>query len=422
MTNKLFRDKAIDAQKSKWIGEVILIRPFSFTVLTIVVAIFTVLLVSFIFFGSYTKRTSVKGLLIPNTGLIRVYSAEGGTVSEKFVKEGQLVEKGTPLITLKMTRYNSTGNYNESVQKQIELKKQSLDTEKNKLKDLHLNNVQQLNAEIQSIRLDLIKLDGLIAEQRQRLALAQENAHRYRDLKDKEYISIEEYQLKQDNYISLKVALQSYEREKNTKQAELENKILAQQGLASKLESELTLVDRQLASNQQEFLENKARDSLLLQANATGKIASINAEVGQFISPNIPVMNIVPTPSYLEAHLFVPSSAIGFIRTGQTVKLRFQAYPYQKFGQGEGVIHSISATTMNPQELTNLGELSQGVTFNQSEPVYLVKVKLEQQFVKAYGESKPLKVGMAFDADIMQEKRKLYEWVLEPLYSITGKI
>ncbi|SEL85334.1 HlyD family secretion protein [Acinetobacter sp. DSM 11652] len=422
MTNKLFRDKAIDAQKSKWIGEVILIRPFSFTVLTIVVAIFTVLLVSFIFFGSYTKRTSVKGLLIPNTGLIRVYSAEGGTVSEKFVKEGQLVEKGTPLITLKMTRYNSTGNYNESVQQQIELKKQSLDTEKNKLKDLHLNNVQQLNAEIQSIRLDLIKLDGLIAEQRQRLALAQENAHRYRDLKDKEYISIEEYQLKQDNYISLKVALQSYEREKNTKQAELENKLLAQQGLASKLESELTLVDRQLASNQQEFLENKARDSLLLQANATGKIASINAEVGQFISPNIPVMNIVPTPSYLEAHLFVSSSAIGFIRTGQTVKLRFQAYPYQKFGQGEGVIHSISATTMNPQELTNLGELSQGVTFNQSEPVYLVKVKLEQQFVKAYGESKPLKVGMAFDADIMQEKRKLYEWVLEPLYSITGKI
>ena len=422
MTNKLFRDKAIDAQKSKWIGEVILIRPFSFTVLTIVVAIFTVLLVSFIFFGSYTKRTSVKGLLIPNTGLIRVYSAEGGTVSEKFVKEGQLVEKGTPLIALKMTRYNSTGNYNESVQQQIKLKKQSLDTEKNKLKDLHLNSVQQLNAEIQSIRLDLIKLDGLIAEQSQRLALAQENAHRYRDLKDKEYISIEEYQLKQDNYISLKVALQSYEREKNTKQAELENKLLAQQGLASKLESELTLVDRQLASNQQEFLENKARDSLLLQANATGKIASINAEVGQFISPNIPVMNIVPTPSYLEAHLFVPSSAIGFIRTGQTVKLRFQAYPYQKFGQGEGVIHSISATTMNPQELTNLGELSQGVTLNQSEPVYLVKVKLEQQFVKAYGESKPLKVGMAFDADIMQEKRKLYEWVLEPLYSITGKI
>ena len=77
---------------------------------------------------------------------------------------------------------------------------------------------------------------------------------------------------------------------------------------------------------------------------------------------------------------------------------------------------------MNPQQLTNFGEFSQGMSLNQNEPVYLVKVTLNQQTVKAYGESKPLKVGMAFDADIMQEKRKLYEWVLEPLYSITGKI
>ena len=422
MKNKLFRDKAIDAQKSKWIGETILIRPFSFTILTLIVAIFSLMLLSFIFFGSYTKRTSVNGLLIPDTGLIRVYSAEGGNISEKFVKEGQLVQKGAPLIALTMTRYSRSGNYSESVEQQIELKKQSLDTEKNKLKDMHINNVQQVNSEIQSIRLDLNKLDGLISEQRQRLKIAQENANRYRDLKNKEYISVEEYQLKQDNYMSLKVALQSYEREKINKQAEYENKLLTLQGLSSKLDNDLTLVDRQLAVNQQELLENKARDSLVLQANTTGEIASINAEVGQFISPNIPIMNIVPKPSYLEAHLFVPSSAIGFIRRGQAVKLRFQAYPYQKFGQGQGKIISISATTLNPQELTNLGELSQGMSFSQNEPVYLVKVQLDKQFVKAYGETKPLKVGMAFDADIMQEKRKLYEWVLEPLFSITGKI
>lgn len=422
MTKKLFRDKAIDAQKSKWIGEVILIRPFSFTVLTICVVIFILMLLSFIFFGSYTKRTSVKGLLIPNTGLIRVYSSEGGTVSEKFVKDGQSVQKGAPLLALKMTRYNSSGNYNESVEQQIQLKKQSLETEKDKLKDLHVNSAQQLDAEVQSLHLDLNKLDGLIAEQRQRLALAQENVNRYRDLKDKEYISVEEFQLKQDNYMSQKVTLQSYEREKISKQSELANKQLVQKSLGSKLDNELSMLDRQIAANQQESLENKARDSLILQANSAGHIASINAEVGQFISPNIPVMNIVPSPSHLEAHLFVPSAAIGFIRIGQPVKLRFQAYPYQKFGQGQGKITSISATTMNPQQLTNFGEFSQGMSLNQNEPVYLVKVTLNQQTVKAYGESKPLKVGMAFDADIMQEKRKLYEWVLEPLYSITGKI
>ena len=42
--------------------------------------------------------------------------------------------------------------------------------------------------------------------------------------------------------------------------------------------------------------------------------------------------------------------------------------------------------------------------------------------MQAYGEVYPFKAGMTFDADIMQEERKLYEWVLEPLYSIKGKL
>lgn len=422
MTKKLFRDKAIDAQKSKWIGEVILVRPFSFAVLTLFVAIFTLMLLAFIFFGSYTKRTTVQGLLIPNTGLIRVYSSEGGTVHRKYVKDGQLVQKGQPLYALKMTRYSSSGNFNDSLDQQIQLKKQTLNNEKDKIRDLNLNNQQQLTSEIQSLQLEISKLDALIREQQQRLSLAQENVNRYQDLKNKDYISVEEFQMKQDAFMSQKVTLQSYEREKIVKQSELSNKRLIQQSLSSKLENDLGLVDRQLASTQQESLENRARDGLILKANATGRVASSNAEVGQFIQPNLPILSIVPEPSHLEAHLFVPSNAIGFVEVGQPVKLRLQAYPYQKFGQGQGKVKSISASTLNPQELVNLGEFNQSLASNQNQAVYLVKVELDQQTVTAYGMTKPLKVGMAFDADIMQEKRKLYEWVLEPLYSITGKL
>lgn len=422
MSKKLFRDQALEAQKSKWIGEVILIRPFSFTILTLFVVIFTLILLAFIFLGSYTKRTTVQGLLMPNTGVIRVYSSEGGTVSRKYVKDGELVKTGQPLFALKMTRYSSSGNYNESINQQIQLKKLSLDTEKNKIKDLHSNNQQQLTSEIQSLNLEINTLNSLIQEQKQRVNLAQENVNRYRELRDKDYISVEEYQLKQDAFMSQKLNLQSYERDKISKEAELANKRLVLQSLNSKLDNDLGLVDRQMASTQQESIENKARDGLILKANANGRIASSSAEVGQFIAANLPIMSIVPEPSYLQAYLLVPSHAIGFIQVGQQVKLRFQAYPYQKFGQGVGEVISISENTLNPQDLVNLGEFGQNISAEQNQPVYLVKVKLSQQTVKAYGENKALKVGMAFDADVMQEKRKLYEWVLEPLYSISGKL
>lgn len=56
-----------------------------------------------------------------------------------------------------------------------------------------------------------------------------------------------------------------------------------------------------------------------------------------------------------------------------------------------------------------------------NEPAYLVKVKPAKQTVKAYGEEKPLQIGMVLEADILHERKKLYEWVLEPLYSIWGK-
>lgn len=99
------------------------------------------------------------------------------------------------------------------------------------------------------------------------------------------------------------------------------------------------------------------------------------------------------------------------------VMLRYQAYPYQKFGQHRGRVRDVSSTAMRPEELPLL------ITgASSSEPLYRIRVSLDQQTVQAYGMAQPLKSGMALDASILLERRKLYEWVLEPLYSITGRV
>lgn len=422
MSKKLFRDHAVDAQKSKWIGEVILIRPFSFTVLTTCFAIIAIMIILFLFFGSYTKKTTVQGQLIPNTGLIRLFTVEGGTVEKILIKDGQHVQKDQPLYELKMTRYSPNGNYNDSVEQQIQLKKQSFETEKEKLTDLHQHSYDQTLAEMSASQQDISRIKELILQQQRRVALASENVNRYQGLKDQDYISVEEFQAKQDLYLNQKLALENYQRDLINKQSNLTQQNISLKSLSSKLQNELTGVDRQIASNQQEFIENRARDRLILRANSAGIVSSINAQIGQQINANIPLLNIVPDGSSLEAHLYIPSSAIGFIRLNQPVKLRFQAFPYQKFGQADGKILSISETTINPQELSSFGDVNQSFKNNQNDPIYLVKVRLNEQTIKAYGEKKPLKVGMVFEADILQEQRKLYEWVLEPLYSISGKL
>ena len=76
---------------------------------------------------------------------------------------------------------------------------------------------------------------------------------------------------------------------------------------------------------------------------------------------------------------------------------------------------------MASQDLQTIGIISPQEQLN-NEPVYLVRAKLDKQMVKAYGKDMPLQVGMTLEGDIMHEQRKLYEWVLEPLFSITGKL
>ena len=65
-------------------------------------------------------------------------------------------------------------------------------------------------------------------------------------------------------------------------------------------------------------------------------------------------MTLVPAGALLEARLYGPSRAIGFVRPGQRVLLRYDAYPHQKFGHYAGTVTAVSRATVSPGELAGL--------------------------------------------------------------------
>jgi membrane fusion protein len=99
---------------------------------------------------------------------------------------------------------------------------------------------------------------------------------------------------------------------------------------------------------------------------------------------------------------------------GQQVNISYEAFPYQKFGTYSGKINQIAKSVIMP------GELASGLSFK--EPVYKVVAELEKQQILAYGKELPLKPGMMLSADVTLDERTLFEWLLEPLYSLRGKI
>ncbi|WP_260428515.1 hypothetical protein [Burkholderia stagnalis] len=73
----------------------------------------------------------------------------------------------------------------------------------------------------------------------------------------------------------------------------------------------------------------------------------------------------------------------------------------------------VSRTALSPQEVANLT----GQT-NVPEQLYRLIVALDRQDIAAYGKREALRPGMALEADVLIDKRRLIEWVLEPLYAL----
>jgi membrane fusion protein len=112
----------------------------------------------------------------------------------------------------------------------------------------------------------------------------------------------------------------------------------------------------------------------------------------------------------------------GFVEKGQRVLLRYAAYPYQKFGMGNGEVIEVSRSPYVVQELpTHIAATLSGIA-QSGDPVYRVTVRVTDQAVQAYGRAHELKAGMLAEADIVQDTRKLWEWVLEPVFSLSGKV
>lgn len=106
--NKIYRPSAIIAKQTEWLGDTVLLRPISFSFLTAFAMILAIMVMIFLFYSTYTKRSTVTGQLIPDLGLVKVYVPQPGVVLQKRVVEGQAVKQGDVLYVLSSERQSST--------------------------------------------------------------------------------------------------------------------------------------------------------------------------------------------------------------------------------------------------------------------------------------------------------------------------
>ena len=418
MTQPLFRSEALEAKRTGWLGGISLAQPLRLWLLTASAIAVAIVVALFLTMGTYTRRSSVVGQLVPSQGLASVLAPATGVVSRVEVPEGGKVIEGQALAVVTVPRATlGGGNTQVALEQRLENRRAGLESAQGAQQQLQAARGDGLASQVAAAQRELVQVEAEIDTRKQQVRIANETLDRLRSLGDKKYVGVLQIKQQESSVLAHTADMQALQR-----QAIGIRRVIAQlrQALAE-LPGQQQATDanhaRDLALLEQEQLETQARGALAVVAPLGGVVSALLVKPGQAVQAGQPLLSLLPGDGTLEAELLVPSRAIGFISTGDSVLLRYQAFPYQKFGHHEGKVARISRSALSTGDLGALvGNPQSG------EPLYRVTVALVRQDVLAFGEKEPLKPGMLLDADILGERRRLIEWIFEPLYSLQGKV
>ncbi|UCG97965.1 MAG: HlyD family efflux transporter periplasmic adaptor subunit [Burkholderiales bacterium] len=412
---KLFRQEAIDAQREKLLGEVSTARPVPTWVFTLLALSFAALIIGFMFWGEYTRRERVAGFLVPDVGAAPILAPEAGTLAELMVKEGDPVDAGAPIARLSLERGTASGATSaDLMQRELKQRVANLEAEKENVRLLAEQQKEQLRRRIDDLKKELAQADTEIRLQSTRVASAREDFQRTQQLVKDGFVSDTALAAKRNEQLDQQVKLETLRRSRAAIARDLRSAQSDLPAIDLRARQQTDQLTREGGELQQDLVQQEARRETVIRAPIAGTVTNIAVARGQSLAADAPLATVLPAGSGLEAQLLVPTRAAGFVQPGNAVVLRYEAFPFQRFGQYRGVVHNVSRTVWSPGE--KVGPMTV------REPVYRIDVELERQTVAVSGQEVPLRPGMLVSADILLEKRTVFEWIFEPVLELRGRL
>ncbi len=408
----LFRQEAIEFQQHhrQW-GELALLQPLSTKIMTWFITTVVAVVLAFLFLGHYARKETVVGYLTPVAGTSKVFIPQQGTITEIYVKEGQEIKKGQPLFAVETSQIAANGqDVNTTMLDTLESQRNLLTNQIAAEQERTKSEQERLTALIGGLETEISQLQAQIELQNEQIRVSDNLVSSVTGLRAKGYISELEFKQRELAALEQKQKLNSLNQQLASRHNQLTETRYSLHQLPTIMAQKIQSLRSELSTTEQRITEINGRRAYIIRAGAVGRVSTLQATVGQFADPRRLQLEIVPSDSVLQAELFVPTRAIGFVRPGQKVKMKYEAFPYQKFGTYTGQIIKVSHTIVTSADASGPIALR--------EPVYRVTASLERTDIDAYGEKIPLQADMLLSADIILEHRSLVGWLLDPLLSV----
>jgi membrane fusion protein len=405
----LFRQEAVDFQRDarQW-GNVVLLEPLSTKVLAWSLTAAAAVIVAFLCLAQYARKETVTGYLTPASGTTKVYAPQQGTIRAVHVKEGELVRKGQPLLTIDTAQIAVDGrDVNTSILTTLNQQKFLLLRQIAAEELRSRSERERLQALIRGSETEIAQLQAQIGLQAERIKLVRSFVTSAAQLNSKGYIADVEYKRRQQDALEQEQTLNALNQQLAARQNQLIETRYALEQLPTTMADKIQLLRNELASTEQRIAEADHRRAYVLVAPSEGRVSMLRAMSGQLADPRHLQLEIIPNGMELRAELFIPTRAAGLVEIGQKVRFLYEAFPYQRYGAYSGRIVSISETIVTGSDISAPVQLK--------EPAYKAIALLDRPDVDADGKRIMLQPDMLLTADVILEKRSIMAWLTKPL-------
>lgn len=362
--------------------------------------------------GRYTRKETVIGILQPAEGAARVTALTPGVITEVKVADGQFVKAGDPILVLSTDQSVAVDPL--SAASLADLMGAGSEREASAIAEqgraTAASGVEAL-AEIRARRTafddDLRHLTENRMLQQERVRLAEETLAAGRALHERQLFATIQLRQREELLIAARQALGSIEREIERNRAGVQQLAAEEGRIAAQASEAAATVRIAQAQFEQRDAQRLSDRAVVLTAGKSGRVVALSARPGSPAIPGRTLAIILPEGVPLQAEIWAPSKAAGFVRAGDPVRLMYDAFPYQKFGVGRGRVTSVAGAPTDPADLTTPIETK--------ESLYRLTVDLETSHVEGYGRQWRLTPGMRLTADLILDDRSLWEWLVDPL-------
>ena len=422
MLKNIYRKEAIEYKKIHWKGKALLLAGIPAWLVTLLASLFLIALVLSLIFCTFTQRIDVRGEVITLPHSVNVFAPQQGFVVNQHVKVGDIVNKGQPLYELDVSRNTINGNVSAA---QIEVINEKIANAEDIISKLMRNKSETLTALEKQIK----TTSASLAETNRMLATTQVGLNKMftnlssndKYLKDG-LITKDQYNYQHSLYFQQQSAYQSLVTQKMQLESQLTQTNSDKITKAADFDNQISSQHNQINDYKNQLVESNANGNLIIKATTNGKIESLAVTKGQMVENGSSLAQIKPTGD-IEYYLilWLPNNTIPYVKPGDTINIRYDAFPADKFGQFPGKVISISSVPASRQEMAEYTNVNNG-TSQQELALYKAIIKIKDKTFSYNGKTLTLSNGLKAQAVVFLEERPLYMWMFTPFYKMTQSV